>query len=192
MEVPVLVVDHLAHAHAGAKVGDAEDQSGHAGRRRSNFVRVHHGKRHLDQRLDLDVRRPAALLFERVEQPRQVDDVLRLVRLRQDDAVEAVGRAEHDRLDVAEEEFRADVVRPDGDDLVAEVDRVQGLDHHLTAGIALELVRTGILEVRHHVVDRCGSGLLVHLQRVRRIRQLRARDDEQALLLQYVHGLMLL
>ena len=187
VEVAVLVVDHLPHAHRRAEVGDAEDQARHPRRRRRDLVRVDDRQRRLDQRLDLHVRRPAALLLQRVQQPRQVHDVVVRLRLRQDDAVELVRRAEHDRLHVAQEVLRADVVRPDRDHLVAEVDRVQRLDERLAARVALELVRARILEVRHHVVDRRLRRLLVHLQRVARIRQLRPRDDEPLLLLHDVH-----
>ena len=47
------------------------------------------------------------------------------------------GAPQHDRLDVAEEELRLDVVRPDGDDLLAEVEGVERLDQDLAALLAL-------------------------------------------------------
>src|SRR5215471_18641916 len=83
-----------------------------------------------------------------------------------------------------------DVVGTHGDDLLAKVERGEGLDHGLAALFALELVRARIFEVRHHVVDRSlhrVGGVLMKLQAVPGIGHLGAGDDETSALVENVH-----
>ena len=80
---------------------------------------------------------------------------------------------------------------PDGDDLLAEVEGVERLDHHRAALRTLELVRAGVLEVRHDVVDRGlhrVGRVLVELHVVPRVRHLGARDDEALSSIEYEHA----
>src|SRR5215831_14381923 len=87
-----------------------------------------------------------------------------------------------------------DIVGAHGDDLLAEVERGERLDHGLAALFALELVRARILEVRHHVVDRSlhrVGCVLMKLQAVTGIGHLGARDYETSALVENVHLLFL-
>ena len=75
--------------------------------------------------------------------------------------------------------------------LLAEVERVERLDHHLVALWAFEFVGTGVFEVRHHMVDRRFNGVgggLMQLHVVAGIGHLGARDDEAGAVIEYVHG----
>src|SRR5262249_23325042 len=153
-EVDVLLLHHFTDAEGGGEVGDAEDQAGHAVRGGGDVIRLDQGLRNLNQRLDLHMRLPPGLLLQVVEQAGDVFDVIRPVHFGENDAVKFIGRAEHDRLQVAQEKLRADVVRPYGDDLFAEIQAGERFDHALPALRPFELIGAGVLEVHHHVVDR--------------------------------------
>ncbi len=82
------------------------------------------------------------------------------------------------------------VVRADGHDFVIEIERVERLDHHLAALLAFELVRTGVFEVRHHMVDRrfhCVGGILMEPQVVAGIGHFGARNHKSGAVIQYEH-----
>ena len=149
----------FADAERGGEVGDAEDQPGHAVRGGGDGVRVDDGLGNFDQGFDLHAGLPARSVFQAVEQVGDVFDVVRVVRLGQDDAMKLVGRALNDRFQVAQEEFGADVVGPHGDDLLAEIQRIECLNDTLAALRPLEFVRAGVLEIHHHVIDRRLDGV---------------------------------
>jgi len=80
--------------------------------------------------------------------------------------------------------------RPHRHDLLAEVERVERLDHHLAALLALELIWARIFEVRHHVIDRRFDRVgrrYVQLHVVTGIGHLGARNYEACAFVQYVH-----
>src|SRR5579863_8335632 len=84
-----------------------------------------------------------------------------------------------------------DIVGTDRDHLAAEIQCVERFDHHLVAFWAFEFVGAGILEIRHHMVDRRLNGIgggLMELHVVAGISHLRARDDEAGAVIEYVHG----
>ena len=108
--------------------------------------------------------------------------------------MELIRRAEHDRLHVPKEKFRADVVRPYGNDFLAEIQGVKRLDHTLPALRPLKLVGACILEIHHHMIDRRLDRVgcvLVELHTVTRVGQLGAGNHETLASIDYEHRFLL-
>src|SRR5262249_17988796 len=107
----------------------------------------------------------------------------------------AVRGAQDHRFQVSLEELRVDIIGPDSHYFVAEIQRVERFSHDAAASLAFELVRTGILEVSHHMIDRRFlrvSGILVQLHGMGRVGQFSSRDDKTRPLVKNEHGYNLL